>query len=92
MSTVPIDYSSSQKAKIPNLKVGIVGAGIGGVCLGSALSSKGFNVTIFEKSGMILKKLFHIVHSLFRLFFKPSFHDLEDLFSWHRMRCHASML
>lgn len=37
------------KAKIP-LKIGVVGAGIGGVYLGYALATKGFDVTVFEKS------------------------------------------
>ncbi len=44
------DISSSYpKAKLP-LKVAVAGAGIGGVYLGYALYSKGFNVTVFEKS------------------------------------------
>lgn len=41
--------SSQANAKIP-LKIGVIGAGIGGIYLGYALEAKGFDVTVFEKS------------------------------------------
>lgn len=37
------------KAQLP-LKIAVAGAGVGGVFLGYALQSKGFDVTVFEKS------------------------------------------
>ena len=37
------------KAQIP-LKIAVAGAGIGGMFLGFTLQSKGFDVTVFEKS------------------------------------------
>jgi 2-polyprenyl-6-methoxyphenol hydroxylase-like FAD-dependent oxidoreductase len=37
------------KAKIP-LKIAVAGAGIGGMFLGYTLQSKGFDVTVFERS------------------------------------------
>ena len=37
------------KAKIP-LKIAVAGAGVGGMFLGYTLQSKGFDVTVFEKS------------------------------------------
>ena len=40
----------TSKAKIP-LKIAVAGAGVGGVFLGYALQSKGFDVTVFEKTG-----------------------------------------
>ena len=49
MSVLKMSDASQIKANIP-LKIGVVGAGIGGVYLGYALSAKGFDVTVFEKS------------------------------------------
>jgi predicted NAD/FAD-binding protein len=34
-------------------KIGIIGAGIGGLSAGLLLSKKGYNVTIFEKENII---------------------------------------
>ena len=35
-------------------KIGIIGAGIGGLTAGALLSKKGFDVTIFEKESFML--------------------------------------
>ena len=43
------ESTASVKAQIP-LKIAVAGAGIGGMFLGFTLQSKGFDVTVFEKS------------------------------------------
>lgn len=54
-SKIPSSFSSSTSsgdipmAKIP-LKIAVAGAGVGGMFLGYALQSKGFDVTVFEKA------------------------------------------
>lgn len=42
--------SDSTTAKLP-LKIAVAGAGVGGVFLGYALQTKGFDVTVYEKTG-----------------------------------------
>lgn len=44
------DEISNKKAQLP-LKIGVAGSGVGGVMLGYALQTKGFDVTVFEKTG-----------------------------------------
>jgi pyruvate/2-oxoglutarate dehydrogenase complex dihydrolipoamide dehydrogenase (E3) component len=43
---------SDTKPKTP-LRIAVVGSGIGGVYLGCSLQTKGFDVTVFEKSGKV---------------------------------------
>lgn len=45
---------SEKTAQVP-LKIAVAGAGIGGAILGYALQTKGFDVTIYEKTGQFLR-------------------------------------
>jgi zeaxanthin epoxidase len=49
MEAVDDKTTTSLKAKLP-LKIGVAGAGVGGIFLGYCLQNSGFDVTVFEKS------------------------------------------